>query len=405
MKFGIIKEGKIPVDERAPFSPKQCQEIKEKYPQIQIVVQKSDIRRFKNEEYELFGIELVDSVEDCDILLGVKEVPKEDLIANKIYFFFSHTIKQQPYNRELLKCLLAKNITMVDYECLTNTLGFRLIGFGRYAGIVGCYNTFFAYGKRTKTYELKRAYQCVDRTEMESELAKVKLPNNYKIVMTGDGRVANGALEIIYKLGLKRVTVQQFLNETFSEPVYVQLPCNDYNKRKDNQSFTLKEFFSDPTPFESTFMLYAQQADCYIACHYWHSKSPLIFTRNDAKSPQFRIKVIGDISCDINGPVASTLFASTIEEPLYGYNPFTEVETQFDDQDAITIMSVDNLPNELPRDSSEDFGREFIGKILPHLLNDDQEKIIERATICEKAKLTQYHEYLNEFVNTKSLSN
>jgi saccharopine dehydrogenase (NAD+, L-lysine forming) len=400
LKIGIIKEGKIPKDERTPFSPQQCQEIKQNYPQIRLVVQRSRVRRFKDEEYAECGIELVDNVDDCDVLLGVKEVPTQELIKNKIYFFFSHTIKQQPHNRDLLRTLLAKNITMIDYECLTNNLGFRLIGFGRYAGIVGCYNTFYAYGKRMKSFDLKRAYECKDRAEMESELTKVKLPNDFRLVMTGDGRVANGVLEIISKLQLKRVNVTQFLNEsTFNEPVFVQLTCEDYNKRKDGEKFSLKEFFADPTPYESTFMLYAYKADMYISSHFWNSKSPYIFTRSDVKSKDFKIKVIGDISCDINGPVASTLRPSTIEEPLYGYDPHLESEVNFDAENAITVMAVDNLPCELPRDSSEDFGREFMSKILPHLLNGDTENILERATICKNANLSSNHKHLIDFVN------
>ena len=398
MKIGIIREGKIPKDERAPFSPKQCKEIKEIYPEIHLVVQRSRVRRFRDEEYEECGVEMVDTVADCDVLLGVKEVPINELIPNKIYFFFSHTIKQQSHNRELLRTLLAKNITMIDYECLTNNLGFRLIGFGRFAGIVGAYNTFYAYGKRMKCFDLKRAYECKDRTEMETELSKVKLPKDFRLVMTGDGRVAMGALEIIEKLQLKRVNVTQFLHETFDEPIFVQLTCEDYNKRKDGGKFTLQEFFSDPSPFESTFMLYACKVDVYISSHFWHSKSPYIFTRSDAKSKDFKIKVIGDISCDINGPIASTLRPSTIDEPLYGYDPQMECEVNYDDENSITVMAVDNLPCELPRDSSEDFGREFINKILPHLLNGDRENILERATICKSGTLNGFFKCLNQFI-------
>ena len=401
MKICIIREGKLPPDERVPLSPVQCKEIVTKYPSIQIVVQKSSIRRFKDEEYAQNGLELVDSVDNCDILLGVKEVQIEDLIANKIYFFFSHTIKQQPHNRDLLKTLLAKNITMIDYECLTNSLGFRLIGFGRYAGIVGCYNTLYAYGHRTGSYDLKRAYKCADRAEMEAELGKVKLPANYKIVMTGDGRVANGALEILQKLAIRRVTVDEFLNKTFEEPVYVQLPCDDYNKRLDNEPFKLQEFFNNPEPYESTFSRYSRVADMYMSCHFWHPKSPFIFTRSDAKSSDFKIKIIGDISCDVDGPVASTIRSSTIEHPLYGYNPHTESEVDFADKNAICVMAVDNLPCELPKDASEDFGHEFINKILPHLLDkNDRERVIEKATICRDGQLTMPYLYLSDYVNS-----
>jgi alanine dehydrogenase len=398
MKIGVIKEGKTPPDERVPLSPKQCKEILEKFPSIQLVVQNSNVRRFKAEEYTQNGVEMVDNVNDCDILLGVKEVPINDLIANKAYFYFSHTTKKQPYNRELLRTMIEKSIAMVDYEGLTDAKGTRLIGFGKYAGIVGCYNSFYAYGKRTGAFDLKRAYLCEDRAEMENELSKIKLPKNFKLVITGGGRVAHGALEILRKIPIKKVSPDEIYKDSFDEPVYAQLFCEDYNKRYDNQPFTRQEFYNDPTDYQSDFMKFAQVTDVYIACHYWNSKSPFIFTREDVKSDNFNIKVVGDISCDIDGPVATTLRPSTISSPLYGYNPQTETEVAFNEENAITVMAVDNLPCELPKDASADFGREFIDKILPHLI-DDKENVIERATICKDGNLTPRYEYLKDYVN------
>lgn len=398
MKIGIIQEGKTPPDERVALSPEQCKEIAGKFPNIELVVQNSNVRRFKAEEYIQNGITMIDSVDDCDVLIGVKEVPINQLIENKTYFYFSHTTKQQPYNRDLLRAMIDKNITMVDYEGLTNTRGTRLIGFGKYAGIVGCYNSFYAYGKRTGSFDLKRAYQCEDRAEMENEFSKINLPNDYKIIITGGGRVAHGAMEILDKLNIKKVAAPDFVNITFNEPVYTQLLCDDYNKRIDGQEFTRQDFYKDPSGFESNFMKFAKVADMYISCHFWDAKSPFIFTREDAKSPNFNIKVIGDVSCDIDGPVASTLKPSTITDPIYGYDPANESETNFDKQNAITVMAVDNLPCELPKDASADFGREFIDNILPHLI-DDKENVIARATICKCGNLTADHEFLRNYVN------
>ncbi|MCB9335594.1 MAG: alanine dehydrogenase [Flavobacteriales bacterium] len=398
MKLGVLKEGKIPPDERVPLSPEQCVEISKKYPDINLVVQSSNVRRYKDEEYINLGIKVVDSVEDCDILIGVKEVPIKDLIENKTYFYFSHTIKKQPYNRNLLLEMLNKNITMIDWETLTNNKGVRLIGFGKYAGIVGCYNTFYAYGKRTGAYQIKRAYLCEDRAEMEAELPKVKLPNNYKIVMTGGGRVATGIIEILEKLNIQKVSAKDILTNTYSEPVYTQLLVDDYYKKPDGSPFKRSEVYSHPERFVSDFMKFAKVADMYISGHFWDEDAPYIFSREDAKSPDFNIKVVGDVSCDIDGPVACTLRPSTIIEPIYGYNPQSESETNFDNKDAITVMAVDNLPCELPKDASSDFGREFIDKVLPHLINDS-EKVIERATICKNGNLMPDYEYLRDYVN------
>jgi saccharopine dehydrogenase (NAD+, L-lysine-forming) len=398
IKIGIIKEGKTPPDERVPFCPEQVNYINANFPNVKVVVQKSDVRRYKNEEYQNQGIELVENLDDCNVLMGIKEVPIADLIPNKTYFFFSHTIKKQTYNRKLLIELLNKKIAMVDYETLVNKHGSRLIGFGRYAGIVGCYNTFYAYGKRTGTFDLKRAYQCFDKEEMLNELTKVKLPNDYKIVMTGGGRVANGIIEILEKLNIQKVKPADFLSNNYIYPVYTQLFPEDYNKRVDNQPFTVREFFADASGFESNFMQYAKVADMYMSGHFWAKGSPFIFTREDAKSRDFKIKVVGDVSCDIDGPVACTIKPSSINNPIYGYNPTTEQETEYNNLDAITVMAVDNLPCELPKDASKDFGREFIDKILPHLINDT-EHVIERATICKNGNLTPRFEYLRDYVN------
>lgn len=400
MKIGILKETKTPPDMRVPLSPTQCAEIN-KHPEIELVVQSSDIRTFSDQEYKDAGVTVVDSVEDCDILMGVKEVKKDYLIPNKTYFYFSHTIKEQPYNRDLLLTMMDKNIQMIDYETLTSPKGPRLIGFGRYAGIVGCYNTFLAYGKKFGKYELKPANQCEDHKELNQELKKVVLPNDYKIVVTGFGRVGRGAAEILTELGIKHVSAQEFISKTFNEPVYTQLEVEDYNERLDGKPFVKEEFYKSAKGYKSTFMQYAKVANMYVACHYWDAEAPFIFTREDAKSPDFNIDVVGDVSCDIDGPVASTLRPSTIADPLYGYNPNTESEAEFNANGTIGVMAVDNLPCELPKDASKDFGNEFIKNILPSLLNGDKDKIIEKATICKNGKLTEYYSYLQNYVDGK----
>lgn len=398
MKIGVILEGKTPPDERVPLSPEQCKEISDNYPNINLVVQKSNIRRFKDEEYANYGLKLVDSVDDCDVLVGVKEVPINQLIANKKYFYFSHTTKKQPYNRSLLKAMLDKNITMVDYEGLTNEKGTRLIGFGKYAGIVGAYNSFYALGKRTGSFNLKRAYLCEDRAEMEGEMSKINLPNNYKIVITGSGRVASGIIEILTKIRIKKVSTAEFLENDFSEPVFTQAIVSDYYKKTDGSDFVKSDIYNNPQDFERDFMKFAKVADMYISGHFWDSNAPYIYTREDAKSEDFNIKVVGDISCDIDTAVASTIRPTTIADPLFGYDPQSEKEIDFNAENAITVMVVDNLPCELPKDASADFGREFIDKILPHLL-DDKENVIGRATICANGNLTPDHEFLRDYVN------
>ena len=400
IKIGILNEGKTPPDKRVPLTPFQCKELITQYPNLSLVVQKSPIRCFDDEEYANLGIPLVDDVSDCDVLFGVKEVVKSELLEYKTYFYFSHTIKEQSYNRALLQTMIAKGISMVDYETLTHTNGKRILGFGRYAGVVGCYNGFLAYGKRTKRYSLKAAHQCQNRLELEGELQKVDLPA-VKIIVSGNGRVGQGALEIIKELNIREVSKEEFVTQSFDQAVYVHLDFYDYNERIDGSAFSNKDFFSNPEYFHSCFMNYASCADIFIAGHYYGKGSPYLFTREDAKSSDFKIRTIADISCDIDGPVASTIRPSTIADPIYGYNPHTESEDAFDKDDVITVMAVDNLPCELPQDASEDFGNALIQHVFPCLLVEDPEHIIARATICENGDLTPNYEYLREYVNTK----
>jgi saccharopine dehydrogenase (NAD+, L-lysine-forming) len=397
MKIGVLKEEKVPADKRVPLTPKQCRLLLDTYPDIEISVKSSAIRCFSDAMYIAEGIDVVDDLSDCDVLIGVKEVPKESLIANKTYLYFSHTIKKQSYNRGLLLKMIELNINMVDYEVLRNKQGKRLLGFGRYAGIVGAYNGFLTYGLKSGKYNLKAAHYCEDRIEMESEMSEIKLSNE-KIIVTGNGRVGNGIMEIMEKSNIREVSKSEFIHENFNEAVFVHLNTMDYNVKKDGSSAVKQEFYSNPELFKSSFMDYAH-ADIFIAGHYYSSGSPYLFTREDAKSSDFNLKVVADVSCDINGPVACTIKPSTIAHPIYGYDKQSEKEVDFRNKDAIAVMAVDNLPCELPKDASEDFGNEMLDKIIPSLLISDDEQIISNATICKVGDLTPNFEYLRNYVN------
>ena len=397
MKIALLREGKIPADKRVALSPKQCLEVLKQYPGLVLVVQPSPIRKFTDQDYLDLGIVLQEDLSDCDVLIGVKEVPKKDLIPHKTYFYFSHTIKEQPYNKLLLLKMLSLNIRMIDYEVLTNQKSKRLIGFGRYAGIVGCYNGFLAYGKRTSSFSLKPAHLCEDRKELEIELRKIQL-EPIKIILTGSGRVGNGIIELINIIGIRQVSPDEFLNKSFDEPVFVHLNTLDYNKRIDGSASSKSDFYTNPGSYQSDFLKFAKTAEMFIAGHYYASGSPFLFTREDAKSKEFKIRTVADVSCDINGPIACTIQPSTIQNPIYGYNPLTELIDDYAKPDVIAVMAVDNLPCELPKDSSIDFGADLIKQILPCLLSTDPHKVIERATICENGKLTQQFSYLESYV-------
>jgi len=397
MKIGLLKEEKIPSDERVVLTPKQCKWIAENT-NVDLVVKSSDIRCFPDSDYSKLGIEVVNDLSDCDVLLGVKEVPILSLISDKIYFYFSHTIKEQSYNRELLQEMVQKNITMIDYEVLKDKNNKRLIGFGRYAGIVGAYNALLTYGLKSDKFFLKAANICSGINEVHQELNKIKLSTE-KIILTGNGRVSNGALEILRKANIKEVSKGDFITKTFNHPVFCRLDTMDYNERIDGTLYDKYDFYNNPEKYKSSFMNYTKHADIFIAGHFYGVDSPYLFTREDAKSEYFNLQVVADISCDINGPVASTIRPSTIENPIYGYNPETESEDDFKKGGVIAVMAVDNLPCELPKDASEYFGNEFVNEILPFLIGEDPDKVLERSTICKGGNLTSDFRYLKAYLN------
>ncbi len=400
-QIAIIREDKVPIDKRSPLTPAQAKEVEQKF-EAKLKVQKSDVRVFEGDEFTHNDLEMVEDVSDCEILLGVKEVPIEKLIPEKTYFFFSHTIKEQAYNRDLLRAVLDKKIRLIDYECLIDPdTKQRIVAFGRFAGIVGAYNTVLTFGKRYNLFNLRPAHECYDLADMQTEYSKVKLPA-IKIAITGGGRVAKGAIEVMYGLGVLKVTPYEFLNERFDRPVFTQLNSHDYHERKEGGGFNREEFHNNPSAYRADFLKYAKVTDVLIACAFWDPRAPELFKKEDAVRPEFKIKVIGDITCDIEGSIPSTKKPATIDDPVYDYNPDTDtVEAPYSVESNLTVMAVDNLPCELPRDASESFGREMIDRVLPHLLKGDPKGVIKNATIAENGKLTERFSYLQDFVDGK----
>jgi alanine dehydrogenase len=399
MKIGLIREGKVPPDKRVPLTPKQCSYLKNKYPTLEIIVQPSSVRAYPDSDYVNEGIDLTEDLSSCDLIMGVKEVNIQDLIPGKKFMFFSHTIKKQAHNQKLMRALLDKHIEMIDYEVLKDASNKRIIGFGRYAGIVGTYNAFLTLGLKDGTYTLKPAHQCHDRKEMEAELKKVILPKDFKIVLTGFGRVGHGAREIIDLLPIKEVTPEEFVHTTFEHPVFTHLEVGEYYAPKDGSEFVKADFYSNPEKYASTFGRFVSEADMYIPCHFWSNRSPFILTNDQLLRADRRLRIVADISCDTEGPIACTIRASKISDPIYGYNPVTGQEDDFRKPDVLAVMAVDNLPCELPRDASEDFGNELIKLILPCFMESDPDRIIERATETRDGQLMKDFAYLQDYAD------
>ena len=401
IKFGVIRECKTPPDSRVPFPPKICRKVLDKYgDRISLSVQRSPNRCFSDAEYEAENINLVDDVSDCDILFGVKEVPINNLIPNKKFLFFSHTIKAQPYNRTLIQSIISNNIQLIDYECLRYANGKRIIGFGRFAGIVGAHNGLRDYGLKTGTFVFPEAHKSTDYDAIKATYNKTKIPN-IKIAITGGGRVSLGAKEVLDLLKIKKVSPQDFLQNTYEKAVYVMLDIEELYQHKSGNAFNRKDFYQNPENYKSIFEPYTKVTDFMINGIYWNPKAPIFFSKADMRAADFSIKVIADITCDINGSIPATTKATVIGDSTFGYDVQTEQEVAPYLADTVDIMSIDNLPNELPRDASEMFGNALFEHIIPELLAAETSKIIEKASIVKNVDLTKKYEYLRDYVNGK----
>ena len=400
MTFGIIKERKNPPDRRVVFTPEELVRLQQYYPEAKIKVEASDIRVFDDAAYQEVGLDVTTDMSDCNVLIGVKEVPTEALIPNKKYFFFSHTIKKQVHNRKLLQAILTKNIELYDHETIVDAQNRRLIGFGRYAGIVGAYNGLRGFGIKYELFHLPKAETLNGKEALIAKLKRQTLPP-IKIVLTGKGKVGMGAKEILDGIKIKEVSVDNFLNKNYSEPVYVHIDVLDYNKRKDGTVLDNQDFYKNPKEYVSDFERFTKAADVLITGHFYGNDSPYILTQEMLKANDCKIKVVADISCDVGGPIACTLKASTIADPFFGYLPLENKEVSYTHPGSIMVMSVDNLPCELPKDASEGFGKVFLERVIPAFFNNDADGILERAKITENGNLTKRFSYLQDYVDGK----
>jgi len=395
--IGLIKEGKSPADNRVALTPAQCKWIHKNAAHVKVVAQSSTGRCFSDKEYISAGVEIKDDLSDCDILLGIKEVPVDDLIPNKTYLFFSHTKKKQPYNQRLLRAILDNNIRLVDYECLEHEDGQRIIGFGFFAGVVGAHNGIMAYGNRTGLYKLDRVYKQTSFRELIHNYFGLRLPN-VKIVVAGSGRVAHGLLEIMNLMGIHEVEPEDYLVRRFSYPVYTQLKGADLYVNKTSGKYNRQEFHDHPEEYACKFLPYAAQTDILMNGVYWDKMGPRLFEKDDVKTDDFIIKTIPDVTDNKEGSVPINAGDQSMEDPIYGIDRITLQKTAPYLPNSIDIMAVGNLPNELPRDASRYFGEQLIKYVLDDLIKGGS-PIIERATITKDGQLTTHYDYLQDYAN------
>lgn len=397
MKIGLLREWKQPADKRVALTPAQCVVFKKRYPKVQLVVEKSPDRTFPDSAYAKQGILVVDDVSDCDVLLGIKEVPIEKLIPHKTYLFFSHTIKAQAYNRSLLQAIMAKNITLIDYETLVWPTGGRILGFGKWAGIAGAYNAFLTWGKKSGQFDLPPAYETNNYEESMAALAALNMRKT-RVVFTGDGRVASGVREVLEQMELKECSPQEFISQPPRGSYFAQLTPWDLYHRKDGGPWDINHFYHNHADYCCEFDNFLPYTDILINGLYWEDSLAPLFAVKDTKQPNFKIQVIADISCDVEGSVPITMKATDIYNPTFGWSKSQQKMVEPYGEDTIDVMAVTNLPTELPQNASEEFGSLIVEHILPRMVEGDQEGIIAKATITSNGSLTSDFAYLSDFV-------
>ena len=398
--IGIVRESRND-ENRTPLVPEHIKKYKESNPNINFIIQPSNSRCFSDEEYELCGAKINENLNQCSIIFGVKEIDPNILINNRTYLFFSHTFKinkQQKniekHKKDLLLSILNKKITLIDYENIRGKNGTRCLGFGRFAGIVGCYNTLNLLLRVLGKQSLASAYKIDDYERLVLNLKNLYFPKT-KILVTGDGRVAKGVIELLNLTNIKAVSKKDFLEKKFDQPIFCNLETKDYVTNNSSTNFNLEHFINNPQDYSSSALQYLKETDILISAHYWDPSSPKIFENEDLKVLQ-NLKIVGDITCDINGSVPTTIRSTTIEEPNYWIERYTLKEID-ENNDGIAVMAVDNLPSELPRDSSTEFSEGIINEVLPFLLKEDDGRILN-GTITTDGSFLEKYNYLNDYI-------
>lgn len=395
LKIGLIREGKSPADNRVALTPAHCRWLHMNFPDIKVIVQHCGTRCFSDKEYQLAGMEVKEDISECDIFLGIKEVPVEMLIPGKTYLFFSHTKKLQPHNQKLFKAILEKKITLIDYECLVHEDGQRVIGFGFFAGIVGAHNGMMAYGKRTGAFSLGRVHESKDYRHLIHTYFGMKLPN-MKIAVTGSGRVAHGVLEVMNLMGIHEVEPDDYLEKKFTYPVYVQLKSGELYTHKETKTYKREHFHNNPGEYRSRFLPFARCTDVLMNGVYWDEQVPRLFEEADIDET-FAIDTIADITDDEHGSIPINLGDQTIEDPVYGVDKVTKQKTAPYLRSSIDIMAVGNLPNELPRDASQYFGEQLIKYVLEDIVKGGRSALLDRATVVRNGTITALYDYMKAY--------
>jgi len=407
--ISIIKEARVD-ENRTPLVPSQIQTLISNFPNLKILVQPSKNRCFKDKDYSKAGAKIQDDISQSDIIFGIKEVEISKLIENKTYLFFSHTSKVRNdnsqtaqdaaiiYKKKLLKEVLKRKITLIDYENIREESkdAYRYLGFGRFAGIVGCYNTLNLYLKLQKKQLLPRAFEINSYKKIQELISKQSF-DKLKILQTGKGNVAKGSMEILKHANIKQISLNDFLNKKYDEAVFCNISLREHVERNDGKDSSYQDFMLNPHKYKSKATNYLHNADMLITGHFWDPKFPKLFSLNQISEFK-KLKIIGDITCDVNGSIPTTIRSTSIAKPYYSIDINSMKEIDLCNK-GIAVMAVDNLPSELPREASEEFGNSIISEVLPYLINKDDGRIY-RATTASKGKFYPSYSYLENFIRT-----
>ncbi len=431
--IGIRHEDKYLMERRVAIIPGHAKKLIEEQG-LKILVQKSPKRIFTHDDYVSKGAALVDSLKDAPVIIGIKEIPEDFFEEGKTYIFFAHVIKGQPYNMPMLKKMIEKNVTLIDYEKIEDEVGKRLIFFGRYAGIAGMINSLWSLGQRLKEYGIETPFTKIKQSHFYSSLSeaiKVISDVGHEIVehglpkeltpltigFTGYGNVSTGAQEIAGLLPIKEITPEGLLalkeRKNLPENVIYKVVFKewDLSQPKDEiKEFDLADYYSHPERYKSVFEQYIPHLTMLMNCMYWNERYPRIVTKDYLEKlfsgGRPKLTVIGDVTCDRDGSIECTHKGTEIEDPVFVYDPFTRKPLMGFKGTGILVMAVDILPSELPRDASIGFSNALFKFIKPITTADYDLKFeeidlpapIKRAMILHKGKFTPSFKYIEQYL-------
>jgi alpha-aminoadipic semialdehyde synthase len=428
-KIGIRREDKNKWERRVPIIPKHIKKLYSKYG-IDTIIQPSKIRIFSDEDYKSVGATVNEEL-STSLVFAVKEIPIDFIKPKTTYVFFSHTIKGQKHNMPMLKKMMKLGCNLIDYEKIADEKGRRLVFFGKFAGLAGMLDTLWAFGQRMKSRgfdspfsEIKKTidYKDLDEAKKHLEIIGEKIKNEgYSeklapliVGFAGYGNVSMGAQEILDILPVEEILPKNIseIQNNFSNKLIYKIVFKEEDIVKpisENNKFDLQEYYTKPELYKSVFHNYIDKLSILMNCIYWTKKYPRLVTKKYLKenySNHFKLQVIGDISVDINGAIEFTEKVTTPDSPVFVYNPIREEIIDGFQSDGVVLMAVDNLPCELPKESSKAFSNSLLSFIPSIATADfsvdfDELKLpheIKKALILHHGKLTPDYSYINKYL-------